>query len=80
MRGPCSIVRSIVRRSRTLLDCNILGELRGVAAFTFMLAVNTSHSRSMTTVHADTLNRAIKQLALQVMQEGPKLSRENVRH
>ncbi len=61
-------------------DRIILGELRGVEAFTFLRAVNTGHPGSMTTIHADTPARAIEQLALLVLQAGSKLSRDDVRH
>ncbi len=61
-------------------DRIILGELRGIEAFTFLRAVNTGHPGSMTTVHADTPQRAIEQLALLVLQAGSKLGREDVRH
>jgi type IV secretion system protein VirB11 len=61
-------------------DRIILGELRGVEAFTFLRAVNTGHPGSMTTVHADTPQRAIEQLSLLVLQAGSKLSRDDVRH
>ncbi|MBV7265157.1 ATPase, T2SS/T4P/T4SS family [Erythrobacter ani] len=55
-------------------------ELRGVEAFTFLRAVNTGHPGSMTTIHADTPQRAIEQLALLVLQAGSKLGRDDVRH
>ncbi|MEP5937337.1 MAG: P-type DNA transfer ATPase VirB11 [Erythrobacter sp.] len=61
-------------------DRIILGELRGNEAFTFLRAVNTGHPGSMTTIHADTPQRAIEQLALLVLQAGSRLSREDVRH
>ncbi|TRD12131.1 P-type DNA transfer ATPase VirB11 [Erythrobacter insulae] len=61
-------------------DRIILGELRGVEAFTFLRAVNTGHPGSMTTVHADTPARAIEQLALLILQSGSRLSRDDVRH
>lgn len=61
-------------------DRIILGELRGSEAFTFLRAVNTGHPGSMTTIHADTPQRAIEQLALLVLQAGSKLSRDDVRH
>ncbi len=61
-------------------DRIILGELRGVEAFTFLRAVNTGHPGSMTNIHADTPQRAIEQLALLVLQAGSKLSRDHVRH
>lgn len=49
-------------------DRIILGELRGVEAFTFLRAVNTGHPGSMTTIHADTPQRAIEQFSLLVLQ------------
>jgi type IV secretion system protein VirB11 len=61
-------------------DRIILGELRGAEAFTFLRAVNTGHPGSMTTIHADTPQRAIEQLALLVLQTGSRLSRDDVRH
>lgn len=61
-------------------DRIILGELRGLEAFTFLRAVNTGHPGSMTTIHADTPQRAIEQLSLLVLQAGSRLSRDDVRH
>jgi len=61
-------------------DRIILGELRGSEALTFLRAVNTGHPGSMTTIHADTPQRAIEQLALLVLQSGSRLSRDDVRH
>ena len=61
-------------------DRIMLGELRGTEAFTFLRAVNTGHPGSMTTIHADTPQRAIEQLALLVLQAGSRLGRDDVRH
>lgn len=61
-------------------DRVILGELRGPEAFTFLRAVNTGHPGSMTTVHADSPERAIEQVALLVLQGGARLRREDVIH
>lgn len=61
-------------------DRIILGELRGPEAYTFLRAVNTGHPGSMTTVHADTPERAIEQIALLVLQGGTRLRREDVVH
>lgn len=61
-------------------DRVILGELRGAEAFTFLRAVNTGHPGSMTTVHADSPERAIEQIALLVLQGGTTLRREDVIH
>jgi type IV secretion system protein VirB11 len=61
-------------------DRIILGELRGPEAFTFLRAVNTGHPGSMTTIHADSPERAIEQLALLVLQSGMRLERADVLH
>ena len=61
-------------------DRIIVGELRGEEAYTFLRAVNTGHPGSMTTVHADSAESAIEQVALLVLQTGTRLSREDVRH
>nr|WP_137676515.1 P-type DNA transfer ATPase VirB11 [Parerythrobacter lutipelagi] len=70
----------LVAALRMRPDRIILGELRGGEAFTFLRAVNTGHPGSMTTIHADTPQRAIEQLALLVLQAGSRLSRVDVRH
>jgi type IV secretion system protein VirB11 len=59
-------------------DRIILGEIRGREASTFLRAVNTGHPGSLSTIHADSPERAIDQLALLVLQAGSKLSWENV--
>lgn len=61
-------------------DRIILGELRGEEAYAFLRAVNTGHPGSMTTVHADSAERAIEQIVLLVLQAGTQLGREDVRH
>ena len=61
-------------------DRIILGELRGPEAFTFLRAVNTGHPGSMTTIHADSPERAIEQIALLVLQTGTRLDRESIVH
>ena len=69
----------LVAALRMRPDRIILGELRGHEAFTFLRAINTGHPGSMTTIHADTPQRAIEQLALLVLQAGSRLAREDVR-
>jgi len=59
-------------------DRIILGEIRGREAFTFLRAVNVGHPGSLTTIHADTPERAVDQLALLVLQTGSNLRREDV--
>lgn len=59
-------------------DRIILGELRGREAFAFLRAVNTGHPGSMTTIHADSIQGSIEQLALLVLEGGSTLSRHDV--
>lgn len=61
-------------------DRIILGELRGPEAFAFLRAINTGHPGSMTTVHADSAERAIEQIVLLALQAGTQLNREDIRH
>lgn len=61
-------------------DRIILGELRGPEAFTFLRAVNTGHPGSMTTIHADSPERAIEQLVLLVLESGTNLDRASIAH
>lgn len=60
-------------------DRIILGELRGVEAYSFLRAVNSGHPGSITTVHADTPDGAIEQIALMVMQSGMHFSGAEIR-
>lgn len=59
-------------------DRIILGEMRGLEAMTFLRAVNTGHPGSLSTIHADSPDRAIDQLALLVLQTGAKLGWDDV--
>lgn len=56
-------------------DRIVLGELRGKEAVSFLRAINTGHPGSFSTIHANTPQGALDQLALMVMQSGLGLSR-----
>ncbi|NEX94493.1 P-type DNA transfer ATPase VirB11 [Caulobacter sp. 17J65-9] len=56
-------------------DRIIVGEIRGREAATFLRAINTGHSGSFTTVHANSPEGALEQIALMVMQSGLALGR-----
>lgn len=56
-------------------DRIIVGEIRGREAATFLRAINTGHPGSFTTVHANSPEGALEQIALMVMQSGLTLSR-----
>jgi len=55
-------------------DRIIVGEIRGREAFTFLRAINTGHPGSVTTLHADSPELAIEQLALMALQGGVSLT------
>lgn len=50
-------------------DRIIVGELRGVEAFSFLRALNTGHPGSIATIHSDSPIMALDQLKLMVMQK-----------
>jgi len=58
-------------------DRIIVGEIRGREAVTFLRAINTGHPGSFTTVHANSPDGALEQIALMVMQSGLGLSRQD---
>lgn len=58
-------------------DRIVLGELRGREAVSFLRAINTGHPGSFSTIHANSPNGALEQLALMVMQAGLGLSRQD---
>lgn len=58
-------------------DRIILGEMRGVEAYTFLRAVNTGHPGSLSTIHADSPSGAVEQLAL-ILQGSTHLRRQDV--
>jgi type IV secretion system protein VirB11 len=55
-----------------------MGELRGAEAYTFLRAINTGHPGSLSTIHADSPEGAIEQLALIILQTGTQLRREDI--
>lgn len=59
-------------------DRIIMGEVRGSEAFTFLRAINTGHPGSLSTIHADSPERALEQLALLVLQTGTRLRMEDI--
>lgn len=59
-------------------DRIILGELRGNEAYTFLRAVNTGHPGSLTTLHADSPQGAVEQLALIILQTGTQMRHDDI--
>jgi type IV secretion system protein VirB11 len=60
-------------------DRIILGEIRGREAITFLRAVNTGHPGSISTIHANSCENALDQLAFLAIQGGLKLSWDDLR-
>lgn len=58
-------------------DRILLGELRGAEAYTFLRAINTGHPGSITTVHADSAEGALRQLAMMILQGAHNLDYAN---
>jgi type IV secretion system protein VirB11 len=56
----------------------IMGELRGVEAFTYLEAINSGHPGSLTTVHADSPEFALERLALMVMRAGTPMTKPEI--
>lgn len=59
-------------------DRIILGEVRGSEALTFLRAANTGHPGSLCTIHADSPRRAIDQMAMLVLQTGPRMGWDEI--
>tara|TARA_B100000678_G_scaffold186206_3_gene155634 strand:- start:2302 stop:3321 length:1020 start_codon:yes stop_codon:yes gene_type:complete len=59
-------------------DRIVLGELRGAESVSFLRAINTGHPGSFSTVHANSLQGALEQLSLMVMQTGIGLTRKDI--
>lgn len=68
----------LVASLRMRPDRIILGEMRSKEAVTFLRAVNTGHPGSLSTIHADSPERAIDQLALLVLQAGTRLEWDEI--
>lgn len=60
-------------------DRIIVGELRGVEAFSYLRAVNTGHPGSIATLHADSPKLAFEQLILMIMQGNLGITREQIK-
>lgn len=59
-------------------DRLMVGEIRGAEAFTFLRALNTGHPGSLTTVHADSPEGAIEQIAFMTLLAGSTLTRSDI--
>lgn len=68
---PAVAIRDLVRATlRHRPDRIILGEVRGGEAFDLLQALNTGHSGSLTTIHANSAAQALTRLASCVLMSG----------
>ncbi len=70
--SPAELVEAALRLRP---DRIIMGEVRGAEAISWLRAVGTGHPGSITTVHADSPDGAVEQLAMMSMAAGTELKR-----
>ncbi len=70
--SPAELVEAALRLRP---DRIIMGEVRGAEAISWLRAVGTGHPGSITTVHANSPDGAIEQLAMMSMSAGTELNR-----
>jgi pilus assembly protein CpaF len=71
---PAVTIRDLVRASlRHRPDRILLGEVRGGEAFDLLQALNTGHSGSLSTIHANSAQQAIARMTSCVLQAGVEL-------
>jgi type IV secretion system protein VirB11 len=59
-------------------DRLLLGEIRGAEAYSYLRAINSGHPGSISTIHADSPQGALEQLALILLQAGSAMRREDI--
>jgi len=71
---PAITIRDLLKASlRHRPERTILGEIRGEEAFDLLQALNTGHSGSLSTIHANSASQALSRLASCVLQSGIEL-------
>lgn len=77
---PAVTIRDLLRASlRHRPDRIILGEVRGGEAFDLLQALNTGHSGTLSTIHANSALQALSRLTSCVLQSGIELPYQAVR-
>jgi pilus assembly protein CpaF len=78
---PAVTIRDLLRATlRHRPDRIIVGEVRGGEAFDLLQALNTGHSGSLSTIHANSAEQALARFASCVVQSGVELPYQAVRH
>lgn len=69
-KGEVSMMHLLITALRSRPDIIIVGEVRGKEAYVLMQALNTGHMGSMTTLHANNTQEAMKRLVAMVASAG----------
>jgi pilus assembly protein CpaF len=78
---PAVTIRDLLRATlRHRPDRIIVGEVRGGEAFDLLQALNTGHSGSLSTIHANSAEQALARFASCVVQSGVELPYQAVRY
>ena len=78
---PAVTIRQLLRATlRHRPDRIVVGEVRGGEAFDLLQALNTGHSGSLSTIHANSAEQALSRFASCVVQSGVELPYAAVRH
>jgi pilus assembly protein CpaF len=78
---PAVTIRDLLRATlRHRPDRIVLGEVRGGEAYDLLQALNTGHSGSLSTIHANSAQQALARLTSCVLQSGVELPYQAVRH
>jgi pilus assembly protein CpaF len=78
---PAVTIRDLLRATlRHRPDRIIVGEVRGGEAFDLLQALNTGHSGTLSTIHANSAEQALARFASCVVQSGVELPYQAVRH
>jgi pilus assembly protein CpaF len=79
--APAVTIRDLLRATlRHRPDRIILGEVRGGEAFDLLQALNTGHSGTLSTIHANSADQALARFSSCVVQSGVELPYQAVRH
>src|SRR5689334_21654856 len=78
---PAITIRDLLRATlRHRPDRILLGEVRGGEAFDLLQALNTGHSGTLSTIHANSADQALRRFASCVLQSGVDLPYTAIRH
>ena len=78
---PAVTIRDLLRATlRHRPDRIIVGEVRGGEAYDLLQALNTGHSGSLSTIHANSSAQALARFASCILQSGVELPYQAVRH